>query len=298
LVLIKDSTHVYPVFLAPKQKTGDQEILTSRGWLRFDKGKQEYQITTKEKFQNPGLSDDYVAMKQANCDVSGEGKLSFGLDLGQVQVTTYGTASHGIASDETSFKAMIALDFFLAPELWKQIEETIAATGGLQASDVSSDTYKKSLVGLIGKEPADKVLKDLSSTGTIKRFPDELNKSIVFSGVELKWNTSTRSYISEGWLSVSNIGKTPVNKVIKGKIELVKKRGGDILNIYLELETNKWYFFNYTRNIMYVIGGDESFNVAIRELDAKKRSVDGGDGKPPYQFMIGVEKRKRDFMER
>jgi hypothetical protein len=26
--------------------------------------------------------------------------------------------------------------------------------------------------------------------------------------------------------------------------------------------------------------------------------VDGENGKPPYQFMIGIEKRKRDFMER
>jgi hypothetical protein len=31
-------------------------------------------------------------------------------------------------------------------------------------------------------------------------------------------------------------------------------------------------------------------------MDAKKRSVDGEDGKAPYQFMIGVEKRKRDFI--
>jgi hypothetical protein len=86
--------------------------------------------------------------------------------------------------------------------------------------------------------------------------------------------------------------------VIKGKIELVKKRGGDILNFYLELESQKWYFFNYTRNIMSVIAAEETFNKVVRELDAKKRSVDGENGKPPYQFMIGIEKRKRDFMER
>jgi hypothetical protein len=49
---------------------------------------------------------------------------------------------------------------------------------------------------------------------------------------------------------------------------------------------------------MNVIGGDENFNKIIRELDSKKRSVDGENGGPPYSFMIGVEKRKRDFMER
>lgn len=190
------------------------------------------------------------------------------------------------------------MDFFLTPELWKQIEDVIAATSGLQAADVSSELYKKSLNRLIGKEASDKMLKDMGTTGAIKKMPDELNKAMVFSNVDLKWNTTTRSYVSEGWLSVSNIGKTAVNKVIKGKIELVKKRGGDIVNVYLELESNKWYFFNYTRNIMYVIAADETFNTAVRELDAKKRSIDGENGKPPYQFMIGIEKRKRDFLEK
>jgi hypothetical protein len=298
LVLVKDSTHVYPVFMSKKEKTGDQEIINSRGYLKFNKASQEYQLTSKAKFADPELADDYVAMKQANCDVSGEGNLNFGLDIGQVKLQTYGKASHSIASDETKFKAIIAVDFFFAAELWKMIEEGIAASTSLQASDIASSDFKKSLTGLIGKESSDRVLKELASTGTIKRFPDELNKSIVFSNVELKWNTETRSYISEGWLSVSNIGKTPINKVIKGKIELVKKRGGDILNFYLELESQKWYFFNYTRNIMSVIAAEETFNKVVRELDAKKRSVDGENGKPPYQFMIGIEKRKRDFMER
>jgi len=298
LVLIKDSTHVYPVFMSKKQKIGDQEIINARGFLKFDKSKQEFQITTKEKYVNPELPDDFVTMKQANCDVSGEGRLNFGLDLGQVKLQTFGTASHSIVSDKTNFKAMIAMDFFLAPELWKMIEETIAATTGLQAADVTSPDYKKALTGLIGKEPADKLLKDLSATGTIKKFPDELNKAIVFSNVEMKWNTETRSYISEGWVPISNIGKTPVNKVIKGKIEMVKKRGGDILNVYIELESQKWYFFNYTRNIMNVIAGDENFNKVIRELDGKKRALDVPSGQAPYQFMIGIEKRKRDFLER
>lgn len=298
LVLVKDSTHVYPVFMSKKEKTGDLEILTSRGLLKFDKGTGEYRITTKEKFENPSLADDYVAMKQANCDVNGEGRITFGMELGQVKINSFGKASHSIVTDETRFKTTLALDFFLAPELWKIMEETITATAGLQPSDVASDDYKKSMIRLLGKDAAEKLFKDMGATGTIKKFPDELNHSIVLTNVEMKWNTETRSYISEGWLHLSNLGKNPFNKVIKGKVELVKKRGGDILNLYIECESQKWFFFNYSRNVMNVIAGDENFNKTVRELDSKKRSVDGENGAPPYQFMIGIEKRKRDFMDR
>lgn len=296
LVLIKDSTHVSPVFLAPKQKTGDEELLLSRGYLKFDQGKQEYQVTTKEKFGDATLPDDFIALKKANCDMSGEGNLSFGVDLGQVQLKTFGQVNLSQVDGNTSFKTMVAMDFFLQPELWKHIEDLIASTSGLQAADVSSPFYKKALTSRVGKSDADKLIKELGATGNIKRFPDGLNKAIVFSNVDFKWSTPTNSYISEGWLSVSNIGKTAINKVIKGKIEIVKKRGGDIMNVYLELDSDKWFFFNYTRNIMYVIAAEKSFNDAIREMDAKKRSVDGENGAPPYQFMIGIEKRKRDFL--
>jgi hypothetical protein len=298
LVLVKDSTHVYPSFLTKKRKSADQEIISSRGFLRFDKVSQEFRITSKARYDDPSLADDYVAMKQENCDLNAEGKLNLGLDLGQVKLFTAGRASHSIVTDQTEFTLAVAIDYFLAPELIKQIEETISGTQGLQPADVTGSDYKKAMTVLLGPEAADRIFKDLASTGTIKRFPEELNKTFVFVNVNMKWNTETRSYVSEGWLSLSNIGKTPVNKTIKGKLELVKKRGGDILNLYLELESQKWYFFNFNRNIMYVLGGDENFNKTIREMDQKQRELKVEGNQSPYQFMIGVEKRKRDFVDR
>ena len=298
IVLVKDSTHVYPAFLTQKQKPADQELIRSRGFLRFDKASQEYKMTTREKFDNNDLPDDYVAMKQSNCDIYGEGNINLGVDLGQVKVQSAGNASHSISEDKTEFNVTIGVDFFLAPELIKSIEETIAATSGLQSTDQSSGDYRKSLINLIGPDHAGKIFKEISSGGGIKKIPDELNKTFVFSNVKLIWDTKTRSFVSEGWLPLSNIGKTPISKVIKGKIELVKKRGGDILNLYIELESQKWFFFNYSRNIMYVIGGDETFNKTIREMDIKQRELKVENNGAPYQFMIGTEKRKRDFLEK
>ena len=73
---------------------------------------------------------------------------------------------------------------------------------------------------------------------TTKRFPDELKKTFVFSDLKMHWNKDTRSYTSGGKIGVGNINKTQVNKFVDGRIEIIKKRGGDILNIYLELDPN------------------------------------------------------------
>lgn len=298
LVLIKDSTHVYPVFMAKKQRSGDQEILVSRGFLRFDKGKQEYQLAAKEKLQDKDLPGDYVALNPANCDMYGEGEMSTGLDLGQVKVRMIGNVNHSSVKDETVFNVMIALDFFFNDDCLKLITDAINGASGMQAAETSGPDFKKNLITLVGKEAADKMIKELSSTGASKKLPDEIQKTIVFSKVELKWNTESRSYVSDGWLHISNMGKTSINKVVKGKIELVKKRGGDILNLYIEPDSDNWFFFNYQRNIMTALAAKDNFNTILKELDSSKRQMKVESGQPPYQYMIGIEKRKRDFINK
>jgi hypothetical protein len=298
LVLIKDSTHVYPVFMSKKQKAADQEILVSRGFLRFDKGKQEYQLSTKEKLKDLDLPGDYVSMLSASCDMYGEGEMQTGLELGQVNMRMIGDVNHSIVKDETVFNVMIALDFFFNDDCLKILTEAINGSSGLQAAEVGGTSYKKNLITLVGKEPAEKMMKELTTTGSSKKLPDEIVKTIVFSKVQLKWNTESRSYVSEGWLHISNIGKTSINKVVKGKIELVKKRGGDMLNFYLEPDDSNWFFFNYQRNIMTALSAKDDFNNIIKEIDSGKRQMKTESGQPPYQYMIGIEKRKRDFINK
>lgn len=298
LVLVKDSTHIYPVFMSRKQRAADTDIITSRGFLRFDKGKQEFQLASKEKLENNELAGDYIAMKEKSCDIFAEGKINTGADLGQVKYQMVGNINHSLVKDESVFDVMLVLDFFFNDECLKIMNENFQNTKDLQGIDVNNGVFKKNILELIGKEESAKMFKDLATTGSIKKLPDELQKTIVLSNLKLKWNTETRSYVSDGFIGVQSIGKQVVNKMVKGKVEIVKKRGGDILNFYIEVDSQNWYFFSYTRNIMSVISSSENFNKIIRELDGNKRELKVESGKVPYQYNIGVEKRKRDFVDR
>ena len=85
-----------------------------------------------------------------------------------------------------------------------------------------------------------------------------------------------------------------------GRVEIIKKRGGDILNIYLELDANNWYFFNYTRGTMLAISSNEAFNTAIKELKPEKRQKDGDKEKkePNYNFNITTAAKKIQFLRK
>ncbi len=157
--------------------------------------------------------------------------------------------------------------------------------------------FERALRELMPKEEADKVISQLSLNGTLKRTPDVLNKSIVITDVKFKWIKEKNSYKSISRIGVANILKEQVNKYVEGTIEIVKKRSGDIVNIYLEIDPNNWYFFSYTRGVMQAISSNDPFNNYIQELKPDKRKMEVTKGQEPYQFMLSTVRKKTDFLK-
>ena len=111
----------------------------------------------------------------------------------------------------------------------------------------------------------------------------------------MQWDKKNNAYVSQGEIGVSSVRKTQVNKMVGGKIAMWKKRSGDILDLYLELDKNNWYYFRYTKGLLTAVSSDSNFNKIIQELKADKRSNKGEKGDTPYQFSIGSEQQKNLF---
>ena len=58
--------------------------------------------------------------------------------------------------------------------------------------------YERGLMELVGKETADKFIADVNLLGAVKRFPSELEKTIVLTDLKLEWNDSSNSFLSVG----------------------------------------------------------------------------------------------------
>jgi hypothetical protein len=151
---------------------------------------------------------------------------------------------------------------------------------------------------LIGKENADKLLAQASLYGSFKKIPAELQKSLVLSQVKFKWNPETKSYISFGKIGVGNILKEQANRYFDGKIEIIKKRSGDVINIYIELDPNNWYFFTYQRGMMQTISSNDEYNTIIKETKPSDRKYKHQKGEQPYQFMYSTVRKKDDFLKK
>ena len=293
-----DSTHLYSAFLSSKHAKSDMEVLQADGFLFFDRNAREYRISNKEKLVERNFPGNYLSFNISSCTVYGEGKMDLIKDLGQVKMQTVGTAKHFLIPDSSDFDVMILLDFYFDNGALGKMADAINESPDLKAVEFSRPVYEKGLRELLDKELADKLISQLNLYGNFKKFPDELEKSLFINDLKMKWNTASKSYISRGKIGLGNINKNQINKFVDGRVEIVKKKGGDILNIYLEAETNKWYFFSYTRGLMQAVSSDDNFNNIIKELKQDKREMSVEKGQPAYMYNLSTVAKKNTFLRK
>jgi hypothetical protein len=300
LMVTTDSTHFYSAFLSPKESTNDPFVLPAEGFLFFDKGSREYRISNKEKLIERSLPGNYLSLNTAQCKVYGEGKVDLGGDFGQVQIGSFGSAVHFLIPDSVIFDMLMSVDFFFDDNAIEKMSDHIAGATELKPTDFSRPVFEKGMREMLGKEQADKLISQLNLYGSYKKFPDELKKTLFITDVKMQWNKTTRSYISTGKIGIGNINKGQVNKYVDGRIEIVKKRGGDILNIYLQIDEANWYYFNYTRGTMLAVSSNEAFNTILKELKPEKREKAGDKEKkePNYYFNICPPSKKTQFLRK
>jgi hypothetical protein len=300
MMVTTDSTHFYSAFLSPKESSADPYVLQADGFLFFDKSSREYRISNKEKLVERSLPGNYLSLNTTQCKVYGEGKINLGGDFGQVKIESVGSAVHMLIPDSTIFDMLMSFDFFFDDGAIDKMSDAIVSNVDLKPTDFSRPVFEKGMREMLGKDQADKLISQLNLYGSFKKFPDELKKTLFFTDIKMKWNKDTRSYTSSGKLGIGNINKTQINKFVDGRVEIIKKRGGDILNIYLELDANNWYYFNYTRGTMLAVSSNEAFNTILKELKPEKRQKDGNKElkEPNFNYNICSQAKKTQFLRK
>jgi hypothetical protein len=298
IMVAADTSGIYSAFLTKQIRKTDKEVLRATGFLFYDKPSKEYRIASKEKLNELTLTGNYLALKSDACTISGNGKMgSLGLDLGQVKVDAVGSVFHNLITDSARFELMMALDFFFENSAIDKMADLIAATEALSGVVVGSN-YENGLRELVGKEKADKLIAEVNLYGKFKKFPDELEHTLFLTALNMHWDNKNNAYVSSGGIGIGTIRKTQVNKMVDGKIALWKKRTGDILDIYFEVDKNNWYYFRYTKGLLTAVSSDQNFNKIIMDLKSDKKELKTEKGQTPYQFSIGSEQQKNLFQRK
>ncbi len=301
IIYSPDTNMVYSSFVSTRGNKKDIDVIGADGFLGYDKSTNEYIITNKEKFIEHSLPGNYLSLNTTDCKVYGEGKMNLGADLGQVKINSFGIATHSTINDSATFEFMATIDFFFDKGAFKKMTKDVEAlTSVLTPVDFNSKVFTKGIFELVGKEKGDKVMSDLNLYGTIKKFPDELEKSLVITNTELKYDKPSKSFVSFGKIGLGAINKNEFYRQVPGNIQIKKQKGGDILNIYFEFDPNTWYFFSYFKGVMSVVSSNNEFNNDIKEMKAKdrKQELAKDNNGPSFQFTICSPEKRKQFLRK
>ncbi len=295
--ITNDSTHIYPAFLTKHKNYSDIPVLSSRGFLTFDKADSKYKISNKEKLVEFNLPGDYLSLHRSACNMYGEGKIDLGVDFGQMKIMSVGNINEDLVKSDISMELLLGIDFFIEGKCMDILTKDLNTYSGLEPVDLSRKVFEKGLAEIIGRDRANELISEYS-LGKFKKMPKELEHTIMFTDLKLKWNTPTRSYIADTLIGIGSIGKEYVNKIVPGYLEVIKKRSGDIFTLYLELTDNVWYYFSYARGVMQVVSSNEEFNTVIKTLKPDQRKADADKGQKTYSYYPAAPTVKNKFLKR
>ena len=293
-----DSTHIYPSFISRKKLPRDRYIATSEGYLHFDKESEEYRIASMGKLSDQSVPGNYLSISRKDCIEYGEGKIFTNVFPGQVLLSSVGNATHKLESGETTMKISFAMDFFMSEPAFEIMANEIDSLQTLEGIDMTDPGYMKVMSELVGTRRAEALQAEMGLYGEYTSdLPAELQHTLFFTDINLVWNQDANSWRSVGKISLGSINGQQVNKKVDGVMEFSKRRSGDLLDIYLELDSRTWYYFGYTRGVMHVLSTNREFNSTISEMKTSQRQMKTARNEIPYIFIVAIARKKAMFLE-
>ena len=91
--------------------------------------------------------------------------------------------------------------------------------------------------------------------------------------------------------------KKPVGKEMKIKMELIRRRTGNEIYMYL-YDDNMWYYFEYSDKSLYALSSSAEYNEIIKNEKADKKDIRDKDKQLLYTITLCPDSKKERFLKR
>lgn len=295
IYLSADTVGGYAAFLSKEVGAADKQMFFANGKLLFDESIASYVITSAEKLDDPSVPGNILSFNSNTCIMHGEGEMSLGDGRSQMVMNSWGTIDYNLNNDNMEMDMVMGLQFFFSDDILKEMAVRINEETLLEGTDLNRPAFKAALNSELKPKDKKEFNQNIADYGAPEKFPKELQHTILFSEVKMKWTPEAVSFLSEGKIGIGSLGDHLVNKKMEGIIEIQRKRRGDEIYIYLEPDRSTQYYIEYKRNMMMVYTNEEAVMEIIKNLDLDKRRNEA-KGMPPFTYTIGTKGKMSRFL--
>lgn len=295
--LTKDSVHMYSSFIEGRKDYSDSPILTGVGYMHYNTSNRSFDIAPLHKIEYPDSTGTILQFPESSCNVYGEGVLNLSVDLDQIKHRAAGTILHQRDKNQFAISTMLGINFFFSDPA-TEIMRNMMLGPKAKTSEISAETFVKRLAEWIGKPAAKAVQAERANIGESKTLPDSIARMFTFANIDWIWRTASNSYIANGSADLSFIKKQIINKQVTVKAELMRKRSGNSIDLYIEADPENWVYFYYKAAIMQVVSSNSEFNTLVQTTKSEERKQKAGLGEKPFSYILAPDSKKTRFIKR
>lgn len=281
IYISQDSLGGHSNFLSKYADRRDIELLTSTGVLLYNRENKGYVITSLERLEDETVPDPYLIFHDQACDLEGSGRLKILENTGLVENQLAGSVRHDLKTDSIFVDAVWTMDAPLDKKAWEDL--SIIFYDNTSTIDESNFAYSQGMNSILGTEGAQSFFSQFDMHMTEGKFPKELRKSLVLSGVQLQYNTKYKTFMGQCKATIQNIYNQPVFSEVDALIEIKERGRGGQFTVYLD-NGNDYIFYNFKGSMMSILTSEDLFNTAIIEKNPDDRSVKAKGDEPGFTY--------------
>ncbi|MDO7848292.1 hypothetical protein Q5H92_18135 [Hymenobacter sp. M29] len=273
LFMSDQSNKVYPLYAATVPNPTDIPIFKVDGKLRYDDKKGIYSISRRDMDDVNAYEGAAMTYTDETNSLSFRGPMSFIGTSKDYKMVASGVGTANPDSARYSVDALLGLDINMPPKAIEAMGAELARVtkGSMEAQDGSTNELYK-LAQFIGDKGTEGYASHRGAADPLIRLSPKLAHTLVLSKVNLRWSEKKRAWYSVGPIGLSGVGKTALNAMVEGHVEIRRDNSTDVVEVYLEPEPQTWFYLKYANNLLLAKASSEAFDGEI-----------GGKQKGDYQ---------------
>ncbi|MDG5800137.1 hypothetical protein QA597_07180 [Marinilabiliaceae bacterium ANBcel2] len=297
IYLNRDSNQIYSSFFEERWFYNDAPLISANGVLHYNRGRDSYMITGEEWVANPDTTGNILMFSNNGCNVTGSGIIDIGLDLSPVEIYTSGEVKNNRRDSLTTLNTLFALDFYLDEVTTNMIAEGIRYAEGAEEGEPEGYETIKRMSEWISEDVATDVARELQGFEPMESLPEEHQHMLVFDDLQWKWDKNERAYIANSTATVMWVKNQQVNREVEVKAKINFSRGGNSMDMLINVTEDEFYFFSYRNSEMQTRSSSEEYNRHVQALDEDERRIRNILAGRHYSFILSSEARLRSLEE-
>lgn len=284
----------YPRIFQGLKSNSDKLFSGAEGQLIYDSINKSFKVGSHERLYNDLIDDNLGELDTKRCILNVDSEIDFGLNSNIFKSLAAGKITYKIIPDSTYVNTSLLLDFFIDKKVIKMMADSLKYSNNTPATPAEG-TFPVFLKKVVGTERSALMITELALYGKIKKLPDELKHTLLFTDLNLRWDNKSKSFVSVGKIGLGFADEEPVNKYFDGYVQIEMGRTGSGITILLKVSKNQYYFLSYKYGIMQIMSSDYNFNEYLEALKPEKRMLNPDSDTDYYEYVISTRRKVVDF---